>query len=103
MVMLAQVERPGRVLVTPEEAGAMGFSLSLMGLTLFNIATTAMKKALAGMAAGVHPPEDDLLPFENLYREVGFNKHYDWEAQMSAADQPIVPSSPHHKPSHRDW
>ena len=83
-LMLAQVEKPGRTLITPAQAAEAGCSLSLQGLTVFNVAACAMKKALAAMAAGGRPSEDAMLPFDELYREVGFEDHYAWEKAHGA-------------------
>lgn len=80
--MLAQVERPGSSLISPSEAGALGFSLSLMGLSVFSVAMRAMKQALRTMASGGLPPADDGMPLDELYEEVGFPAHYEWEARF---------------------
>ena len=94
LTMLAQVERvdttttasPGepieRALVGAEEAAQLGYTLSLMGLTLLSVAMRAMKAALEMMASGRHPPPLARLPFDELYREVGFEEHYAWEARF---------------------
>ena len=78
--MLAQVERPGVALVTTEEAAALGYALSLRGLTVLNASLAAMKGALAAMASGA--PMPPLLSFDELYRDVGFDDHYAWEARF---------------------
>ncbi|CAK0907492.1 unnamed protein product, partial [Prorocentrum cordatum] len=83
--MLAQVERPGVPLIGAAEAGALGFSLSLLGVTVFNCALHAMRQALREMAAGGHPPSSSRMPFEELYREVGFDEHYSWEARFEGS------------------
>ena len=82
--MLAQVERPGKSLVTTEEAARLGYSLSLMGLSVLSVAMKAMQRALAEMAAGGHPGPSERLTFEELYREVGFDEHYAWEERFAA-------------------
>ena len=81
-LMLAQVERPGVPLVSAEEAAGLGFSLSLMGLTVLNVAMKAMKEALGEMAAGLHPRDERRMPFDELYAEVGFSEHYAWEERF---------------------
>ena len=78
--LLAQVERPGVALVTTEEAAALGYALSLRGLTVLNASLAAMKSALAAMASGA--PMPPLLSFDELYRDVGFDDHYAWEARF---------------------
>ena len=39
-----------------------------------------MKSALAAMASGA--PMPPLLSFDELYRDVGFDDHYAWEARF---------------------
>ena len=84
--MLAQVERPTapaapsgtapkanaaeRPLVPPPEAAKLGYTLSLMGLTILNVAIKAMTAALAAMASGSHPSKDSRLTFDELYQQV---------------------------------
>ena len=93
--MLAQVERPGVELVGAEEAAQLGYSLSLLGLTLLNVALKAMKRALAEMASGSHPAPAHRLSFEELYTEVGFREHYAWEERFGeGAPQPPLPPKP---------
>ena len=82
--MLAQVERIERPLTGQQEA-ARQFTLSLMGLTLLSVTMKAIQAALAGMAAGRHPPPTtSRLSFDELYREVGFEEHYAWESRFGA-------------------
>ena len=50
--MLAQVERTDAPPIGAAAAAALGFALSLHGLTLFNASVCAMRAALRGMAAG---------------------------------------------------
>ncbi|CAE7695956.1 bcpA, partial [Symbiodinium sp. CCMP2456] len=80
--MLAQVEKPDVQLVGVKEAGQLGFALSLMGLTVLNVAMCAMKRCLREMREGRHPEEQSRLPFAELYREVGFEEHYAWEERF---------------------
>ena len=80
--MLAQVERPGVPLIGGDEAASLGYSLSLLGLTVLNVALTATKRALRAMAAGGHPAAETRMDFEELYAEAGFNEHYAWEGQF---------------------
>lgn len=82
--MLAQVERIERPLTGQQEAARLGYTLSLMGLTLLSVTMKAMQAALAGMAAGRHPPPTSRLSFDELYREVGFEEHYAWESRFGA-------------------
>ena len=77
-----QVERPGVELVGADEAARLGYSLSLLGLTVLNVAIKAMKEALGEIAAGGHPSDAQRLPFEELYAEVGFREHYAWEERF---------------------
>ena len=81
-LMLAQVERPGVPLIGGDEAASLGYSLSLLGLTVLNVALTATKRALRAMAAGGHPAAETRMDFEELYAEAGFNEHYAWEGQF---------------------
>lgn len=78
------MEREGIPLIAPAEAASIGYSLSLMGLTLLNVAMKAMSSALSSMARGAHPPTGARLPFEDLYRTVGFEDHYQWESRFAA-------------------
>ena len=82
--MIAQVERPGVPLVAPEEAAALGYSLSLMGLSVLSVALKAMQQALASMASGGHPAVSQRLSFDELYSLVGFPEHYAWEARFES-------------------
>ena len=50
-----QVERPDVELVGADEAARLGYSLSLLGLTVLNVASKAMKEARGEIAAGGHP------------------------------------------------
>ena len=45
----------------------------------------AMKTALEQMARGCHPSPSARLGFDELYAEVGFADHYEWEARFSGA------------------
>lgn len=85
--MVAQVEQPGKPLVPLTEARNLGFSLSLMGLTLLNVALKAMTKALAAMAEGRGPSDAERLSFEELYRKVGFEDHYAWEERFGSTEE----------------
>ena len=80
--MPLQVERPGVELVGADEAARLGYSLSLLGLTVLNVAIKAIKEALGEIAAGGHPSDAQRLPFEELYAEVGFREHYAWEERF---------------------
>ena len=51
---------------------------------MLNASLAAMKRALAALASGGHPASEQLLPFDELYRECGFDGHYAWEAQFEA-------------------
>ena len=61
-------------------AAALGYALSLRGLTVLNASLAAMKSALTAMASGA--PMPPLLSFDELYRDVGFDDHYAWEARF---------------------
>ena len=74
--MLAQVEKADRPLLSPKQAEALGYDLALFGLTLINASIRAMRDTLALMAAGGHPGPDRLMPFEELYETVGFDRYY---------------------------
>ena len=91
-LMIAQVERPGVVLVQAEEAARLGYTLSLLGLTVLNVALRAMKDALAEMAAGRHPADEHRMPFDELYAEVGFPAHYAWEERFEEGTNPVPPN-----------
>jgi len=73
-----QVERPGFPMLSAEHAAARGFCLSLQGLTLLNVATKAMKQALAMLSAGNQPNSSSMIPFDELYTEVGFDSFNNW-------------------------
>ncbi len=87
--MLAQVERPGYTMVSPEKAAEAGFTLSLLGLEVLNASISAMKETLARLAnpmpsisQGAKKPRHAKVPrlsFEELYKECGFDDHYTWE------------------------
>jgi 2-methylisocitrate lyase-like PEP mutase family enzyme len=81
--MLAQVEKPGRPFLTPDQAEAIGYRVLLMGLTLLNVVIRAQKAALALMAQGGHPGPEMLLPFDELYDAVGFNAYYALEKRYA--------------------
>ena len=88
--MLAQVERPGYPMVSPEKAAEAGFTLSLLGLEVLNASISAMKETLARLANPMSPSisqgakkprlaKVQRLSFEELYKECGFDDHYAWE------------------------
>ena len=52
----------------------MGFALAAYPLTLLNVATKAMNGALDKFAAGSNC-EEDVLGFEELKRNVGFDAY----------------------------
>ncbi|CAE7640280.1 prpB2, partial [Symbiodinium pilosum] len=83
--MLAQVEKPDVALITVQEASQLGFAMSLLGLTVLNVAMCAMKRSLTKLKDGQHPEEHDRLTFTELYSEVGFDEHYAWEERFQAA------------------
>ena len=91
-LMLAQVERPAVLLIGTEEAASLGFTLSLMGLTVLNVALKAMKEALREMAAGRHPSHETRMSFDELYAEVGFDMHYAWEERFEEGTNPVKPN-----------
>jgi 2-methylisocitrate lyase-like PEP mutase family enzyme len=84
--MLAQVEKPDRALLSPKQAEALGYDLALFGLTLLNASLRAMHDALALMAGGNHPGSDRLMPFDQLYETVGFDRYYAEERRYGPAD-----------------
>ncbi len=86
--MLAQVEKAGRPLLSPRQAEALGYDLALFGLTMVNVAIRAMRDALDLMASGGHPGADRLLPFEELYEIVGFERYYAEEARYTPDAEP---------------
>ena len=53
----------------------IGYRLAAYPLTVMNAAMTAMAGALEAMAGGKHPAED-LMPFADLRRIVGFDDYY---------------------------
>ncbi len=77
--MLAQVEKPGRLFLTPQQAEAIGYRVLLLGVTLLNAMIRAQRDVLALIARGAHPGSDRLLPFEEFYDTVGFNAYYAME------------------------
>ena len=42
----------------------------------------AMKEALREMASGGQPSDARRMPFDELYKEVGFDEHYRWEGRF---------------------
>jgi len=83
--MLAQVEKADRPLLPPARAEALGYDLALFGLTLLNASLRAMHDTLALMAGGGHPGADRLMPFEQLYETVGFDRYYAEEERYAVA------------------
>lgn len=83
--MLAQVEKSDRPLLSPARAEALGYDLALFGLTLLNASLRAMHDTLALMAGGGHPGADRLMPFEQLYETVGFDRYYAEEERYAVA------------------
>lgn len=81
--MLAQIEKPGRIFLTPAEAEAIGYRVLLLGVTLLNVMLRAQRDALALIARGAHPTPDALLPFDALYDTVGFNAYYAMEKRYA--------------------
>lgn len=87
--MLAQVEKPDRPLLSPQQAEALGYDLALFGLTLLNASLRAMRDSLSLMAGGGHPGADRLMPFDELYETVGFERYYEEEARyVTGTDHP---------------
>ena len=88
--ILAQVEKPGGTMYSPERCAELGYDVALFGLTLLSASAAGVERTLSVMGAGEHPtavqgnkPMDSsaglLLPFDDLYDAVGFNEHYDLE------------------------
>ena len=88
--ILAQVEKPGGTMYSPERCAELGYDVALFGLTLLSGAAAGVERTLSVMGAGDHPtavqgnkPMESgaglLLPFDDLYDAVGFNEHYDLE------------------------
>jgi hypothetical protein len=55
---------------------------------MVNVAIRAMRAALDLMASGGHPGADRLLPFEELYEIVGFERYYAEEARYTPDAEP---------------
>ena len=88
--ILAQVEKPGGTMYSPEMCAELGYDVALFGLTLLSASAAGVERTLSAMGAGEHPTavqgnkstesaEGLLLPFDDLYDAVGFNEHYDLE------------------------
>lgn len=79
--MLAQVEKPGRRLLTPSECSQAGYDLCLHGLTLLSASIRASEAVLDQLARGQPPSADSglLCDFDHLYSTVGFGKLIDLE------------------------
>ena len=88
--ILAQVEKPGGTIYSPEMCAELGYDVALFGLTLLSASAAGVERTLSAMGAGDHPtavqgikPMESgaglLLPFDDLYDAVGFNEHYDLE------------------------
>ena len=93
--MLAQVEKPGRPLLSAAECAEVGYDAVLYGLTLLSASAAAVERAIEAMGAGEHPTaaastrggerssgEGLLMPFDDLYDAVGFTEHFDLEARF---------------------
>ena len=65
---------------TLPRSGSGVMTASRMGKPALNASVAAMKSALAAMATGA--PMPPLLSFDELYRDVGFDDHYAWEARF---------------------
>jgi len=76
--MLAQVEKPGRALLSTEQCAELGYSMCLHGLTLLSASVRAMEQALGHLASGSPPkPVEEggiLCSFDHLYSVVGFEE-----------------------------
>jgi len=81
--MLAQVEKPGRVYLTPKQAEAIGYRVLLLGVTLLNAVIKAQKDVLAAIAANGHAGAERLMPFDELYATVGFDAYYAMERRYA--------------------
>lgn len=68
-----------------DEAAELGYSLALFGVTLLNASMTAVERALASMADGGHPADDQLQPFDSLTAAVGFPGLYESEERFDPA------------------
>ena len=88
--MLAQVEKPDRPLLSPKLAEALGYDLALFGLTLLNASLRAMRDTLSLMAGGGHPGADRLMPFDQLYETVGFDRYCEDEGRYGSAADHLV-------------
>jgi len=84
--MLAQVEKPGRKLLTPTECANLGYDAVLHGLTLLSASVRGVNAAIEAMKEGNRAVGDELLtPFDALYEAVGFEEHYALEEKFSPA------------------
>lgn len=64
----------------------LGFKIAAYPLTLIEVATRAIEDALAKMADGQHPAEDERVSFERLREIVGFPAYYAAEKRYAADD-----------------
>ena len=96
--MLAQVEKPGREILSSAQCADLGYDAVLYGLTLLSASTAAVDRALKAMGRGEHPtaPAEStsrgvesesgaglLMPFDELYDVVGFGEHFELEERFN--------------------
>ena len=75
------MEKPGREILDATTCAELGYDAVLFGLTLLSASAAAMERTLLAMGAGGRHPTAEgadatLLPFDELYDAVGFNRHY---------------------------
>lgn len=83
------VEGGATPLLSPSRLEALGFSLVAYPLTLLNAAVTAMRAALADLAAG-QPPAVPMLPFAEIQRICGFADYEAVAARYASAPAKAV-------------
>ena len=53
--ILAQVEKPGGTMYSPERCAELGYDVALFGLTLLSASAAGVERTLSVMGAGDHP------------------------------------------------
>ena len=85
-VMANLVEGGDTPFLSPAELEALGFKIAAYPLTLLEVAARSIERALAGMADGRHPGDQERMSFEALRELVGFPEYNAAEGRYAADD-----------------
>jgi len=80
-VMANMLEQGATPVLPPRRLEELGFKIAAYPLTLLSTAVRAMQRALVALKEG--RPADDLLPFAELRRIVGFDAYYAEQARYA--------------------